>query len=106
MKWANEALELRFEKLQIERDTLHSRFVNAVLEVQQKTGLKNVLLQNRINVLNENVEHQEAVIGELSTALKMPSEQINRKLEVKISLYKPTTIKEFFCRKFWRRKTL
>ncbi|KAK9871171.1 hypothetical protein WA026_011453 [Henosepilachna vigintioctopunctata] len=46
LKWANEALELRFEKLQAEYQELKKRFNQAVLEVQQKSSLKNVLLEN------------------------------------------------------------
>lgn len=38
LRWSYDALELRFETLQKERDELHNRFVNAVLEVQQKTS--------------------------------------------------------------------
>lgn len=106
MRWANEALELRFEKvnnfffsfnknmivvkcvmtiflqLQAERDMLHKKFVDAVFEVQQKTGLKNVLLQNKIAILNDNVEKQEAIIGELELVTDVSANKVNKKLEV------------------------
>lgn len=67
-------------QLQAERDELSKRFVNAILEVQQKTGLKNVLLQKRVQTLTESAEHKEALIGYLATN-KQPS-NINNKLEV------------------------
>ncbi|XP_031328953.1 dynein regulatory complex subunit 4-like [Photinus pyralis] len=68
--WTNTALELRFEKLQAERDTLESRFVKAILEVQQKTSLKNELLHRRVQTLHHEAEVKEAAIGLLSTAAK------------------------------------
>ncbi|XP_060526685.1 dynein regulatory complex subunit 4 [Cylas formicarius] len=81
LRWSNDALQLRFDKLQAERDELHDRFVEAVLEVQQKTGVKNVLLQKRIQTLSQMAEHKEVIIGEMSAALKKPPERSNQKLE-------------------------
>ncbi|KAK9712535.1 Growth-arrest specific micro-tubule binding [Popillia japonica] len=92
LTWANEALELRFEKLKGEKDELQSRFVRAVLEVQQKTGLKNALLQRRINTLNSLAENREAVIGELTANKKIPA-GLNEKFD-KILNKKNQTIKD------------
>ncbi|XP_022910714.2 dynein regulatory complex subunit 4 [Onthophagus taurus] len=80
IRWHNEALELRFEKLQAEKDELHNRFVIGVLEVQQKTGLKNALLQKRIETLTNDAETKDAIIGELTTTKKLPS-GLNAKFE-------------------------
>ncbi|RLU15409.1 hypothetical protein DMN91_012403, partial [Ooceraea biroi] len=63
LKWENEVLELRFEKCQSERDELHSRFVSAILELQQKTGLKNALLEKKLEKLYNLWEQREAEIG-------------------------------------------
>lgn len=38
LQWSYDALELRFESSEKERDELHNRFVKAVMEVQQKSG--------------------------------------------------------------------
>ncbi|KAK5649457.1 hypothetical protein RI129_000486 [Pyrocoelia pectoralis] len=62
----NTALELGFEKLQAEQDELQNRFVRAILEVQQKTSLKNELLQKRIETLHKQGELKEAAIQLLS----------------------------------------
>lgn len=70
-----------FPQLQCEHDELNKKFVKAVLDVQQKTGTKNVLLQKRIQSLMETAEQREALIGELSAACKEPPERANKKLE-------------------------
>ncbi|XP_023016938.2 growth arrest specific protein 8 [Leptinotarsa decemlineata] len=81
LRWSYDALELRFETLQRERDELHNRFVKAVLEVQQKTGVKNMLLQKRIQTLSQVAEHREIIIGELNASLQHPPLRTNQKLE-------------------------
>ncbi|KAL3280066.1 hypothetical protein HHI36_017573 [Cryptolaemus montrouzieri] len=83
LKWANEALEIRFEKLQSEHQELKKRFNQAILEVQQKTSLKNILLEKRIKVLGENVEQKDALIEELIMKLQEPQYAVkaNKKLE-------------------------
>lgn len=68
--------------MQAERDELHKRFVKSILEVEQKTNLKNELLYRRIETLNENAELQEALIGKLTADAKVPPQKTNRKLDV------------------------
>ena len=55
--------------------------MRAVLEVQQKTGLKNALLEKRIQTLTLGMEKKDAVIGEL-TAMKEVPKGINEKFDV------------------------
>ncbi|XP_015600948.1 dynein regulatory complex subunit 4 isoform X2 [Cephus cinctus] len=84
LKWENEVLELRFEKCQGERDELHSRFVSAILELQQKTGLKNVLLEKKLEKLSDLLEQREAQINEVLAAAQLDPAAIvnvNKKLE-------------------------
>lgn len=66
--------------MQAEKEELHNRFVTAILEVQQKTGMKNVLLQKRVNTLANLCEQREVVIGDLAVATKQ--QPTNKKLEV------------------------
>ncbi|KAG5897821.1 hypothetical protein JTB14_011821 [Gonioctena quinquepunctata] len=80
LRWSYDALELRFETLQLERNELHSRFVKAVLEVQQKTGVKNMLLQKRLQTVSQVAEHRDIIIGELNAALQQPPARSNQKL--------------------------
>ncbi|XP_047347345.1 dynein regulatory complex subunit 4 [Vespa velutina] len=84
LKWENEVLELRFEKCQSERDDLHSRFVSAILELQQKTGLKNVLLEKKLEKLSELLEQREVQISEVLAAAHLDPTavvNVNKKLE-------------------------
>ncbi|XP_031843174.1 growth arrest specific protein 8 [Nomia melanderi] len=84
LKWENEILELRFEKCQSERDELHSRFVSAILELQQKTGLKNVLLERKLEKLSDLLEQREAQISEVLAAAQLDPTAVlnaNKKLE-------------------------
>ncbi|XP_020278946.1 growth arrest-specific protein 8 [Pseudomyrmex gracilis] len=84
LKWENEVLELRFEKCQSERDELHSRFVSAIFDLQQKTGLKNVLLEKKLEKLSEVLEQREAQISEVLAAAQLDPTavvSVNKKLE-------------------------
>ncbi|XP_011704734.1 PREDICTED: growth arrest-specific protein 8 [Wasmannia auropunctata] len=84
LKWENEVLELRFEKCQSERDELHSRFVSAIFELQQKTGLKNVLLEKKLEKLSDLLEQREAQISEVLVAAQLDPTaviNVNKKLE-------------------------
>lgn len=84
LKWENEVLELRFEKCQSERDELQSRFVSAILELQQKTGLKNVILEKKLEKLSELLEQREVQISEVLAAAHLDPTavvNVNKKLE-------------------------
>ncbi|KAL0114139.1 hypothetical protein PUN28_011443 [Cardiocondyla obscurior] len=84
LKWENEVLELRFEKCQSERDELHARFVSAIFELQQKTGLKNVLLEKKLEKLSDLLEQREAQISEVLAAAQLDPAavvNVNKKLE-------------------------
>ncbi|KAA3672376.1 growth arrest-specific protein 8 [Paragonimus westermani] len=51
-----------------ERDELYEKFVSVIHEVQQKTGLKNMLLEKRLISLTETIEKKEAQMSEVLTA--------------------------------------
>ncbi|OON16403.1 hypothetical protein X801_07785 [Opisthorchis viverrini] len=51
-----------------ERDELYERFVAAIQEVQQKTGLKNLLLEKRLQALTDVVEKKEVQLNEVLAA--------------------------------------
>ncbi|XP_066141629.1 dynein regulatory complex subunit 4-like isoform X2 [Euwallacea fornicatus] len=81
LRWCTDALHLRFDKLQQERDELHDRFIKAILEVQQKAGVKNILLQKRIETLSQITEQRDVIIAELTSSLKETPDKTNKKLE-------------------------
>ncbi|KAK4881160.1 hypothetical protein RN001_004479 [Aquatica leii] len=82
MVWRDSALELRFDKLQAEKDELQKRFTVAVLEVQQKSALKNQMLQKRIEILNNQGEVKEGVISVLHKQVSFPVNFVYKKLDV------------------------
>ncbi|VDP71849.1 unnamed protein product [Echinostoma caproni] len=80
-EWKYDILESRFKHvsgsmfyflrpmcMERERDELYEKFVSAIQEVQQKTGLKNLLLEKRLTALTETIEKKEAQLGEALTA--------------------------------------
>ncbi|XP_071361667.1 dynein regulatory complex subunit 4 isoform X2 [Trachinotus anak] len=56
----NELLLQAFEKVQQERDELLKKQTQAIVEVQQKSGLKELLLQRKLAALTETLEKTEA----------------------------------------------
>lgn len=56
--------------------------MQAVLEVQQKTSLKNTLLQKRIQTLTDVAEHKESLLNEFANIKSDEREQISKKLQV------------------------
>lgn len=69
-------------QLTAEREYLRDNFVRGMLEVQQKTGLKNMLLQKKVQALVEILESKDVMLSELVAATNMKPQMINRKLEV------------------------
>ncbi|XP_020371027.1 dynein regulatory complex subunit 4 [Rhincodon typus] len=83
-RWEHEVLEQRFCKVQEERDDLYNKFDKAIQEVQQKTGLKNVILEQKLSVLSECLEKKEAQLNEVLAASNLDPtalSMISRKLE-------------------------
>jgi hypothetical protein len=56
LKWEHEVLEQRFSKVQSERDELYNKFVSSVHEVQQKSGLRTMMLERKLDTLNQELE--------------------------------------------------
>ncbi|KAF7699371.1 dynein regulatory complex subunit 4 [Silurus meridionalis] len=84
LKWEHEVLEQRFSKVQQERDELYQKFTKAVLEVQQRSGFKNLLLERKLDALTEVLEKKEAQLNEVLAASNLEPSALNvltRKLE-------------------------
>ena len=72
-------------KVQKERDELYNKFVKAIHDVQQKSNLKNLLLEKKLGALADTLEKKEAQLNEVLTASNLdPSalSVVTRKLEV------------------------
>ncbi|XP_071764081.1 dynein regulatory complex subunit 4-like [Centroberyx gerrardi] len=71
LKWEHEVLQQTFSKVQLERDELYKRFTQAVQEVQQKTGFKNLLLERKLGALTDTLEKKEAQLYAVLSASNM-----------------------------------
>ncbi|KAJ8369261.1 hypothetical protein SKAU_G00092890 [Synaphobranchus kaupii] len=58
LKWEHEVLEQRFSKVQDERDEVYQKFTKAILEVQQKSGFKNLLLEKKLSALAKTLQRK------------------------------------------------
>merc|ERR1711959_177520 len=65
MQFQQEVLHQQLEHVSDERDTLYSKFQNAIYEVQQKSGLRNLLLEKRLDAVEESSEVTDAQVSEL-----------------------------------------
>ncbi|ESN98670.1 hypothetical protein HELRODRAFT_188868 [Helobdella robusta] len=82
--WELEVLRQRFEQVESERDELHNRFVSAIHEVQQKTSMKNILLEKKLQTLGQSLEVKEAQLSKLLTTCSLDPSELNnvtKKLE-------------------------
>ncbi|XP_059007617.1 dynein regulatory complex subunit 4 isoform X1 [Mustela lutreola] len=84
LQWEHEVLEQRFVKVQQERDELYRKFTAAILEVQQKVGFKNLVLERKMQALSAAVEKKEAQFNEVLAASNLDPAAltlVSRKLE-------------------------
>lgn len=81
MKWETEALRMRCETVTEDRDQLKKNFEKAVLELQQKTGLKNVLLERKLTMCQKDAEKREVLLHEVLKAAGIEPHQLNVKVE-------------------------
>ncbi|XP_062243347.1 dynein regulatory complex subunit 4-like [Platichthys flesus] len=75
----HELLLQAFEKVQKERDELLRKQREVIMELQQRSGLKQLLLEKKLSALTQTVETKEAQLcGALSTAAAAGSSAANR----------------------------
>ncbi|KAL0249297.1 hypothetical protein GEMRC1_004530 [Eukaryota sp. GEM-RC1] len=65
LSWEHEVLLQRFVQMEKERDELYNKFEDLVQEIQQKSGLKNLLLHKKVAVLSEEIEKKESQLAEV-----------------------------------------
>lgn len=72
-------------KVKEERDDLHDNFVSAILELQQKSSMKNVLLEKRLEIMTTALEQRDVQVAEVMAATNIDPKamhSVNKKLEV------------------------
>lgn len=80
-KWESEALRMRCDKLSEDRMHLEEKFEETMLEVQQKSGLKNVLLERKLTQLQKEYERLETVFSEVLKVTGLEPQELCTKIE-------------------------
>ena len=96
LKWEHEVLEQRFSKVQKERDELYDKFVASIYEVQQKTGLKNIILEKKLETIRGDLEAKEVQLGKVIAASNLDPytvKQVTQKVDDLVN-EKNTTIQD------------
>ena len=65
-----------------ERDDLYSKFVNAINEVQQKTGLKNVLLEKKLASIHSSLEKKEEQLRRALAGRESAAGDVTQRVDV------------------------
>jgi len=84
MEFQHEVLQQQLNTTSSERDELYTKFQHAIYDVQQKSGLKNLLLEKKIDTVEEALETTEAQVSELLTSANVDqatSAGISQKLD-------------------------
>merc|ERR1719502_949772 len=71
LTWEHEVLEQRFHHVEKERDELYEKFESTIYDVQQKSGFKNILLERKLQAINESLEKKEAQLSEVLAAANL-----------------------------------
>lgn len=81
IKWEMEALQMRCDTLTDERDAYQKQFKEIMIDIQQKTGLKSVLLERKLTQLQKEYERLEMVFGEVLKATGFQPQDLCYKVE-------------------------
>ena len=84
LEWEHEVFQQKFLQVQAERDDIYEKFENSIYDVQQKSGLKSMMLEKRIELMQEDMEKKDAQIGQILTAANLDPTtvaQVNKKVE-------------------------
>jgi hypothetical protein len=71
VEWQFEVRLQQYQYLEREREELFHEFKQTVYELQQKTGLRNLVLEKKLETINEGLETKDAQINQLLAASKI-----------------------------------
>lgn len=77
MEFQHEVLQQQLKTTNAEREELYSKFQYAIYDVQQKSGLKNLLLEKKIDTVEEALETTEAQVDELMNSASVGASTAN-----------------------------
>lgn len=96
MEFQQEVLKQQLAHVGAEREELYTNFQNAIYDVQQRSGLKNLLLEKKIDSVEEALETTEAQVSELLASANVDhavSSGISQKLDQVIA-YKNDIVRQ------------
>ena len=100
LDWEHEVLVQRISALAEERDQLKERFNEAIYDVQQKAGFKNLLLEKRLTAVGEDVEKADAQLDgvqQLTEESKPPHVSIHTFVLPNVENYNMKGITNEYC---------
>jgi len=84
MEFQHDVLQQQLGTVKNERDDLYDNFQHSIYDVQQRSGLKSLLLEKKIDTIEEALETSEAQVSELLTSANVDqatSSGISQKLD-------------------------
>uniref|UniRef100_UPI00358FDB3C dynein regulatory complex subunit 4 isoform X1 n=2 Tax=Myxine glutinosa TaxID=7769 RepID=UPI00358FDB3C len=76
LKWEIEVLEQRFSKVEEERDELRGHFVTALNEVQQRSNLQSIVLEQKLAALETTLEKKDAQLDKVLSTCNLAPEEV------------------------------
>jgi hypothetical protein len=74
--WEYEVLLQQHNYVAKERDEVFNKFQDSILEVQQKTGLKNLILEKKLETISETLEAKDVQLHQVLSAANMNPDAI------------------------------
>lgn len=74
--WEYEVLLQQHNYVVKERDEVFNKFQDSILEVQQKTGLKNLILEKKLETISETLEAKDVQLHQVLSAANMNPDTI------------------------------
>lgn len=80
LSWEVEVLKQKYDRALRERDEIHERFSSAIIDMQQKSGLKYKILERKIVTMREQLDVKDA---QLHASSKGPVSSASQQLQSK-----------------------
>ncbi|GLD96352.1 hypothetical protein PINS_up005035 [Pythium insidiosum] len=78
LSWEYEVLQQRYAQVEREYRELNAQFQTSIYDVQQKTGLKNLLLEKKMDAMTLRLEHKDAELNEVLLHAKLEPAIVDR----------------------------
>ncbi|CAM9773491.1 unnamed protein product [Chrysoparadoxa australica] len=77
----HEAKQEEYSSVEAERDELYSTFEGAVDKVQQRSDFKNMILERKMNTVEEGIEKTSAQLSEVVKAAQLDPAEVDRMMD-------------------------